>query len=71
MEHRSDHERPESQDTVPTSQTSTRSRRNNQVSPRETPSNHVKHRLTTGTITSDLHKVEGLQVEPPCTSDTP
>ncbi|MQM08626.1 hypothetical protein Taro_041481 [Colocasia esculenta] len=41
-EHRSNHERPESQDTTPTSQTSTRSGRNNQVSPRETPSNHVR-----------------------------
>ncbi|MQM08879.1 hypothetical protein Taro_041736 [Colocasia esculenta] len=41
-EHQSDQVRPESHDTTPTSQISIRSGRNNQVSPRETPSNQVR-----------------------------
>ncbi|MQM03863.1 hypothetical protein Taro_036642 [Colocasia esculenta] len=38
---------------------------------RDTEQPCEKQRLTTGTATSDLHKVEGPQAEPTCTSDTP
>ncbi|MQM08581.1 hypothetical protein Taro_041437 [Colocasia esculenta] len=41
------------------------------VTTRDTKQPREKHRLTTGTTTSDLHQVEGPQAEPPCTSDTP
>ncbi|MQL70568.1 hypothetical protein Taro_002883 [Colocasia esculenta] len=41
------------------------------VTPRDTKQPCENKRLTTGTATSDLHKVEGLQTEPPCTSGTP
>ncbi|MQL85885.1 hypothetical protein Taro_018404 [Colocasia esculenta] len=38
---------------------------------RDTKQPCEKQRLTIGTATLDLHKVEGPQAEPPCTSDTP
>ncbi|MQL79226.1 hypothetical protein Taro_011656 [Colocasia esculenta] len=41
------------------------------ITMRDTEQPCEKYRLTTGTATSDLHKVEGPQAEPPCTSDTP
>ncbi|MQM17092.1 hypothetical protein Taro_050061 [Colocasia esculenta] len=41
------------------------------VTTRDTEQPCEKHRLTIGTATSDLHKVEGPQAEPPCTSDMP
>ncbi|MQM05527.1 hypothetical protein Taro_038338 [Colocasia esculenta] len=41
------------------------------VTLRDTKQPSENERLTTGTATSDLHKVEGPQAEPPYTSDTP
>ncbi|MQL74977.1 hypothetical protein Taro_007346 [Colocasia esculenta] len=41
------------------------------VTPRDTKQPSEHERLTIGTATSDLHKVEGPQAEPPCTSDMP
>ncbi|MQL82184.1 hypothetical protein Taro_014651 [Colocasia esculenta] len=41
------------------------------VTTRDTEQPCEKQRLTTGTATSDLHKVEGPQAEPTCISDTP
>ncbi|MQM18190.1 hypothetical protein Taro_051175 [Colocasia esculenta] len=61
-EHRSNHVRPESHDT------STSIPDLHKVG-KEQPGE--KERLTTTTATSNLHKVEGPQAEPLCTSDTP
>ncbi|MQL75904.1 hypothetical protein Taro_008284 [Colocasia esculenta] len=41
------------------------------VTPRDTKQPSENECLTTGTATSYLHKVEGPQAEPPCTSDMP
>ncbi|MQL89548.1 hypothetical protein Taro_022130 [Colocasia esculenta] len=41
------------------------------VTTRDTEQPREKHRLTIGTATSDLHKVEGPEAEPSRTSDTP
>ncbi|MQM09570.1 hypothetical protein Taro_042447 [Colocasia esculenta] len=41
------------------------------VTMRDTEQPCEKHHLTTGTTTSNLHKVEGPQTEPPCTLGTP
>ncbi|MQM16525.1 hypothetical protein Taro_049481 [Colocasia esculenta] len=71
-EHRSNRVRPESHDT------STNildlhevGKEQPGVTTRDTQQPREKHYLTIGTVTSDLHKVEGPQAEPPCTSDTP
>ncbi|MQM09334.1 hypothetical protein Taro_042201 [Colocasia esculenta] len=71
-EHRSNHVRPESYDTstnIPNLHEVGKEQPG--VTTRDTEQPREKHRLTTGTATSDLHKVEGPQAEPPCTSDTP
>ncbi|MQM10838.1 hypothetical protein Taro_043736 [Colocasia esculenta] len=41
------------------------------VTPRDTKQPSENERLTTGMATSDLHKVDGPQAEPPYTSDMP
>ncbi|MQM22366.1 hypothetical protein Taro_055418 [Colocasia esculenta] len=41
------------------------------VNTRDTEQPCEKQCLSTGTATSDLHKVKGQQVEPTCTSGTP
>ncbi|MQM14723.1 hypothetical protein Taro_047659 [Colocasia esculenta] len=71
-EHQGNHVRPESHDT------STNildlyevGKEQPGVTPRDTEKPREKHRLTAGTATSDLPKVEGTQTEPSCTSDTP
>ncbi|MQL93506.1 hypothetical protein Taro_026144 [Colocasia esculenta] len=71
-EHRSNHVRPESHDTS-TNIPDLHEVRKEQpsVTTRDTEQPREKHHLTTGTATSDLHKVKGPQAEPPCTSDTP
>ncbi|MQL97376.1 hypothetical protein Taro_030066 [Colocasia esculenta] len=71
-EHRSDHVRPESHNTS-TNNPDLHEVREGQpgVTTRDTEQPCEKQCLTTGTATSDLHKVEGPQAEPPYTSDTP
>ncbi|MQL97381.1 hypothetical protein Taro_030070 [Colocasia esculenta] len=71
-EHRSDHMRPESHNTS-TNNPDLHEVREGQpdVTMRDIEQPCEKQRLTTGTATSDLHKAEGSQAEPPCTSDTP
>ncbi|MQM21133.1 hypothetical protein Taro_054167 [Colocasia esculenta] len=71
-EHQSDHVRLESHNTS-TNIPDLHEVRKEQpgVTMRDTEQPREKHRLTTSTATSDLHKVEGPQEEPPCTSDTP
>ncbi|MQL91507.1 hypothetical protein Taro_024120 [Colocasia esculenta] len=72
MEHQSDHVRLESHDTstnIPDLHEVEKEQPS--VTPRDTKQPSENERLTTGTTTSYLHKVEGPQVEPPCTSDTP
>ncbi|MQL89102.1 hypothetical protein Taro_021686 [Colocasia esculenta] len=71
-EHRSNHVRPESHDTstnIPDLHEVGKEQPG--VTTRDNEQPHEKHRLTIGMATSDLHKVEGQQAEPPCTSDTP
>ncbi|MQM09208.1 hypothetical protein Taro_042075 [Colocasia esculenta] len=71
-EHRSNHVRPESHDTstnIPNLHEVGKEQPG--VTPRDTKKPSENKRLTTGMATSDLHKVEGPQAEPPCTADTP
>ncbi|MQL77416.1 hypothetical protein Taro_009829 [Colocasia esculenta] len=71
-EHRSNHVRPESHDTS-TNIPDLHEVRKEQlgVTMRDTEQPREKHRLTKGAATSDLHKDEGPQAEPPYTSNTP
>ncbi|MQL88919.1 hypothetical protein Taro_021487 [Colocasia esculenta] len=72
IKHRSDHVRPESHNTstnIPDLHEVGKEQPG--VTTRDTEQPCEKQRLTTGTATSDLNKVEGPQAEPPCTSDTP
>ncbi|MQM05062.1 hypothetical protein Taro_037868 [Colocasia esculenta] len=71
-EHRSSHVRPESHDTS-TNIPDLHEVRKEQpgVTPRDTKQSSKNECLTTGAATSDLHKVEGPQTEPPYTSGTP
>ncbi|MQM11992.1 hypothetical protein Taro_044905 [Colocasia esculenta] len=71
-EPRSNHVRPESHDTstnIPDLQEVGKEQLG--VTPRDTKQPSENERLTTDTATSDLHKVEGPQAEPPWTLDTP
>ncbi|MQL84067.1 hypothetical protein Taro_016579 [Colocasia esculenta] len=71
-EHRSNHVRLESHDTstnIPYLHEVEKEQPG--VTTRDTEQPREKERLTTGTTTSDLHKVEGPQAEPSCTSNTP
>ncbi|MQM21162.1 hypothetical protein Taro_054197 [Colocasia esculenta] len=71
-EHRSNHVRPESHDTstnIPDLHEVGKEQPG--VTTGDTKQPCEKQRLTTSTATSDLHKGEGPQVEPTCTSDTP
>ncbi|MQM22397.1 hypothetical protein Taro_055449 [Colocasia esculenta] len=71
-EHRSDHVRPGSHDTstnIPDLHEVGKEQPG--VTPRDTKQPSENKCLTTGTITSDLHKVAGPQTKPPCTSGTP
>ncbi|MQM12410.1 hypothetical protein Taro_045328, partial [Colocasia esculenta] len=71
-EHRSDRVRPESHDTstdIPDLHEVGKEQPG--VTPRDTKQPSENKRLTIGTTISDLHKVEGPQAEPPCTSGTP
>ncbi|MQM22552.1 hypothetical protein Taro_055605 [Colocasia esculenta] len=71
-EHRSNHERPESQDAstnIPDLHEVGKEQPG--VTTRDTEQPCEKQHLTIGTTTSDLHKVEGPQEERTCTSDTP
>ncbi|MQM13631.1 hypothetical protein Taro_046558 [Colocasia esculenta] len=71
-EHQSNHVRPESHDTSTNSPDLHEvGKEQPGVTTRDTEQPHEKHWLTTGMATSDLHKVEGPQSEPTCTSDTP
>ncbi|MQM08768.1 hypothetical protein Taro_041625 [Colocasia esculenta] len=71
-EHRSDHVRPESHNTSTNiSDLHEVGKEQPGVTTRDSEQPCEKQRLTTGTTTSDLHKVEGSQAEPTCTSDTP
>ncbi|MQL99249.1 hypothetical protein Taro_031974 [Colocasia esculenta] len=71
-EHRSNHVRPESHDTSTNIlELHEVGKEQPGVTTRDTKQPREKHRLTTGTTTSDLHKVKGPQAKPPCTSDTP
>ncbi|MQM20171.1 hypothetical protein Taro_053186 [Colocasia esculenta] len=67
---RSNHVRPESHD-IGTNITDLHEVEKEQpgVTTRDTKQLHEKQCLTTGMATSDLHKVEGPQAAPPCTSD--
>ncbi|MQL78590.1 hypothetical protein Taro_011012 [Colocasia esculenta] len=71
-EQQSDHMRPESHNTS-TNIPDLHEVREGQpgVTTRDTEQPCEKQCLTIGTATSDLHKVEGPQAEPPCTLDTP
>ncbi|MQM11994.1 hypothetical protein Taro_044906 [Colocasia esculenta] len=72
MEPRSNHVRPESYDTstnIPDLHEVGKEQLG--VTPRDTKQPSENERLTTGTATSDLHKVKGSQAEPPWTLDTP
>ncbi|MQM13833.1 hypothetical protein Taro_046760 [Colocasia esculenta] len=71
-EDRSNHERPESHDTstnIPDLHKVGKEQPG--VTTRDTKQPCEKQHLTTCTATSDLHKVEGPQAEPTCTSNTP
>ncbi|MQM13910.1 hypothetical protein Taro_046836 [Colocasia esculenta] len=71
-ENRSDHVRPESHDTstnIPDLHEVGKEQPG--VTTRDTEQPCEKQRLTTSKATSNLHKVEGPQAEPPYTSDTP
>ncbi|MQL69931.1 hypothetical protein Taro_002243 [Colocasia esculenta] len=72
MEHRSDRARPESHDTSTNIPNLHKVRKEHPgVTTRDTEQPCEDERLTIGTATSDLHKVEGPQAEPTCTSHTP
>ncbi|MQM05107.1 hypothetical protein Taro_037914 [Colocasia esculenta] len=71
-EHRSNHMRPESHDTSTNiADLHEVGKEQPDVTTRDTKQPCENKRLTTGITTSDLHKVESPQAEPPCTSDTP
>ncbi|MQL75134.1 hypothetical protein Taro_007503 [Colocasia esculenta] len=70
-EHQSDQVRPESHDTssnIPDLHKVGKEQPG--ITTRDTEQPREKQRLTIGTTTSDLHKVQGPQAEPPCTLDT-
>ncbi|MQM11479.1 hypothetical protein Taro_044384 [Colocasia esculenta] len=71
-EHRSNHVRPESHDTstnIPHLHKVGEEQPG--VTPRDTKQPSENDVSPPGTATSDLHKVEGPQADPPCISDTP
>ncbi|MQM16752.1 hypothetical protein Taro_049713 [Colocasia esculenta] len=71
-EHQSNHVRPEPHDTsINIPDLHEVGKEQPGVTTRDTEQPREKPRLTTGTATSDLHKVEVPQAETPCTSDTP
>ncbi|MQM22635.1 hypothetical protein Taro_055690 [Colocasia esculenta] len=69
-EHRSNHVRPESHDTSTNiSDLHKVGKEQPSVTPRDTKQPSENDVSPPGTATSDLHKVEGTQAEPPCISD--